>query len=356
MRLNRPRWAKSTSPWNKRSSSGAPKKQTISLADINTNARGWASTGGQHDQVLNVIGRVSLRDGLLLFVAVLCVERGAADRRAPLPALAIAMYRCLLATGLTAAWMAATSRRLRLGGVRAAVGPGLALAAHFATWIPSLRFTSVALSTVTISHSRCGRPPARFSGVKPGRLVWTGIAVSVVEVLLLTGFGELDADAWIGMGLALIAAVLAAIYVAFGERLRDHRPWSYTTPVYAVAAVSCCCCAWAWLSPLLGYAARDWLLIVAITVIAQIGGHSLMNAVVHRPRPPWSARRSCSRRPARISWRRSSGPVRGPVVGTRLDRHVDRAGVRDLRLTALNARTGVCEIGADSHLDIVEHD
>ena len=102
------------------------------------------------------------------------------------------------------------------------------------------------------------------------------------RVLLLTGFGELDADAWIGMGLALIAAVLAAIYVAFGERLRDHRPWFVHDvglrrgggfPAGAVPGPG---------RPLLGYAARDWLLIVAITVIAQIGGHSLMNAVVHR--------------------------------------------------------------------------
>jgi drug/metabolite transporter (DMT)-like permease len=233
-----------------------------------------------------MIGRVSLRDGLLLFVAVLCVSASAPLIAAcAAPALAIAMYRCLLATGLTAAWMAATSRRLRLpGGVRAAIGPGLALAAHFATWIPSLRFTSVALSTAMISTQPVWSALlARVSGVKPGRLVWTGIAVSVVGVLLLTGFGELDADAWIGMGLALIAAVLAAIYVAFGERLRATTDLgSYTTSVYAVAAVSLLLLCLGLAVPLLGYAARDWLLIVAITVIAQIGGHSLMNAVVHR--------------------------------------------------------------------------
>ncbi len=34
--------------------------------------------------------------------------------------------------------------------------------------------------------------------------------------------------------------------------------------------------------PLLGYAPRDWALILAITLVAQIGGHSAMNAVVHR--------------------------------------------------------------------------
>jgi len=233
-----------------------------------------------------VIGRVSARDGLLLFVAVLCVSASAPLIAAcAAPALAIAMYRCLLATGLTTAWMAATSRRIRLpGGARAAAWPGVALAAHFATWIPSLRFTSVALSTAMISTQPVWSALlARMSGVKPARAIWAGIALSLVGVLLITGFGELDADSWIGMGLALTAAVLAAVYVAFGERLRENTDLgSYTTSVYGVAALALLVVCVAAGVPLFGYAARDWWLILAITVIAQIGGHSVMNAVVHR--------------------------------------------------------------------------
>lgn len=222
----------------------------------------------------------------MLLIAVVCVSASAPLIAAcAAPALAIAMYRCLLATGLTALWMAATSRQLRLpGGVTAAVWPGMALAAHFATWIPSLRFTSVALSTAMISTQPVWSAMlSRFTGVRPARVVWVGIAVSVFGVLLLTGFGTLDSDDWIGMLLALFAALLAAVYVAFGERLRATTDLgSYTTSVYGAAAIFLLVLCVGLSTPLFGYAARDWALIVAITVIAQIGGHSIMNAVVHR--------------------------------------------------------------------------
>ena len=196
------------------------------------------------------------------------------------------MYRCLLACALTFGWMLLTSRRVTLpAGAKAALGPGVALAAHFGTWIPSLRLTTVALSTAMISTQPVWTALlARIAGVRPARAVWWGIAVSVAGVLLLTGFGgSVSGSSWIGMGLALVAAFLAAVYVAFGERLRQSTDLgSYTTVVYGVAGVSLLLVALVGGVALGGYAPRDWLLIVAITLVAQIGGHSAMNAVVHR--------------------------------------------------------------------------
>lgn len=200
------------------------------------------------------------------------------------PALAIAMYRCLLATVLTLIWMLATSRRPQATGWQAA-WPGLALAAHFATWIPSLRLTTVALSTAMISTQPIWTALiARLTGSRPARLVWWGIAVSVIGVLLLTGLGgPRDAASWTGVALALVAAVLAAMYVAFGERMRAHVDvGSYTVAVYAAAAAALLLACLIWRIPLSGYSARDWWLIVVITLVAQIGGHSVVNAVVHR--------------------------------------------------------------------------
>ncbi|MCB0901726.1 MAG: EamA family transporter, partial [Actinobacteria bacterium] len=75
----------------------------------------------------------------MLAVAVICVSASAPLIAAcAAPSLAIAMYRCLLACALTFGWMLLTSRRVTLpDGARAALGPGVALAAHFGTWIPS---------------------------------------------------------------------------------------------------------------------------------------------------------------------------------------------------------------------------
>ncbi len=223
------------------------------------------------------------RDAVLLGVAIACVSASAPLIAAcAAPALAIAMYRCALGAGLTALWMVGSRRRIHIaGGLRRALLPGLALAAHFAAWIPSLRLTTVALSTAMISTQPAWSALlARITG----RTVWAGIGIAVAGVLVLTGFGgHLDARSLLGMALALLGAVLAAVYVAFGERVRASTDTgSYTSVVYACAAgalLGVCVLAGV---PLVGYSGRDWVLIAAITLVAQIGGHSAMNAVVHR--------------------------------------------------------------------------
>jgi drug/metabolite transporter (DMT)-like permease len=226
---------------------------------------------------------VSGRDATLLVVAVACVSASAPLIAAcAAPALAIAMYRCALGATLTAAWMVVARRRIHVpGGVPRAMLPGLALAAHFAAWIPSLRLTTVALSTAMISTQPVWS--ALLARVT-GRRVWAGIGISIAGVLVLTGLGgNLDGRDLAGMALALLGAMLAAAYVAFGERLRATTDvGSYTTVVYAAAAallLAVCVLAGV---PLVGYTARDWVLIALITLVAQIGGHSAMNAVVHR--------------------------------------------------------------------------
>ncbi|MEI2786729.1 MAG: DMT family transporter [Candidatus Nanopelagicales bacterium] len=223
------------------------------------------------------------RDAVLLVVAVLCVSASAPLIAAcTAPALAIAMYRCALGAAVTAAAMVVMGRPIRVtGGWSRAALPGVALAAHFAAWIPSLRLTTVALSTAMISTQPVWS--ALLSRVT-GRLVWMGIGVSLVGVLILTGFGDpLDARNLLGMALALLGAVLAAVYVAYGERLRATTDvGSYTSVVYGAAAAALLLVCLVVRVPLTGYSARDWGLILAITLVAQIGGHSAMNAVVHR--------------------------------------------------------------------------
>lgn len=194
------------------------------------------------------------------------------------------MYRCLLATLLTAGWVVVRSRTVPRVS-RVALAPGVALAAHFATWIPSLRLTTVALSTAMISTQPVWSALlARLAGVRPARIVWVGIAVSFTGVLILTGFaGGIDAASAAGIALALVASVLGAIYVSLGEKVRASTDvTTYTIGVYACAGVMLLAACLIFSVPLTGYSAQDWWLILAITVVAQLGGHSVVNAVVHR--------------------------------------------------------------------------
>src|SRR5881398_222810 len=70
------------------------------------------------------------------------------------PALAIAFWRNAMAAGVLVPW-ALVSRRDELHALRGhtgglAVGAGVLLALHFGTWVPSLRYTSVASATALV--------------------------------------------------------------------------------------------------------------------------------------------------------------------------------------------------------------
>lgn len=200
------------------------------------------------------------------------------------PALAIAFWRCFLGAAITAplawfrkaeVWRALTKRDL-LGASLA----GLFLGLHFAAWIPSLRYTSIAASTAIVATQVVWAALiAHAMGVKAPGKEWFGIAISLIGVIMLTGIDvSLNRTALIGDLLALLGAMLAAAYMTVGQRVRKNIPTSvYTTIVYSAAAAVLMIFVLVSKSPLIGYAARDWILILALTLIAQLLGHTLMN-------------------------------------------------------------------------------
>ena len=132
-------------------------------------------------------------DLLLLGVAVVAIATSAPLIAAcTAPALAIAFWRCLLGSGATAVWVgirhraevaALTRRQWRL-----TVLSGLLLGAHFATWVPSLRLTTVASSTALVATQPVWAALiAARRGVVIPRIAWVGIAVALAGVLVLTG-------------------------------------------------------------------------------------------------------------------------------------------------------------------------
>jgi len=203
------------------------------------------------------------------------------------PALAIAFWRTFLgaiATAPFALWRRGGElRSLNARQWRYCATGGVLLAAHFATWIPSLRFTSVASSTALVATQPVWAALfARARGVRYPPAVWWGIAIALLGILVLTGVDlAMDPRSLIGNALALVGAVLAAAYVTVGERARqDVSTLSYTLIAYAAAAVTMlvvCIPAGVQMS---GYSGRDWLLLLALTLLAQLLGHSLINATL----------------------------------------------------------------------------
>jgi drug/metabolite transporter (DMT)-like permease len=200
------------------------------------------------------------------------------------PALAMSLWRtglgALAAGGVAAVGHRSNLRHLaRREWVRCGFA-GVMLAGHFAAWTSSLKMTSVASATALVSLQVAWVVVlARLSGRTIDRRVWAGLALSLSGVLVVSGVdGTVSARAVGGDLLALAGGMFGAVYISVGGRVREHT----TTAVYTVVCYAACAltlavaCAAAHVR-VTGFDARSWVLIIAVTVSAQLLGHSVFN-------------------------------------------------------------------------------
>jgi drug/metabolite transporter (DMT)-like permease len=232
-------------------------------------------------------------DVLLVAVAVTAVATsGPLMAATAAPALAIAFWRNALGAGLIVP-VALVRARDELRGLQRrervlALVAGVFLAAHFATWVPSLTYTSVASATALVSTQPVWVALlARAQGVHVSRGVWGGIAVAMAGAVLLTGADvQVSGRALAGDLLAIAGGVFAAGYITAGAAVRRSvSTTTYTALCYSTAALLLLLVCLVGRQPLTGYAAADWLRLVAITLGAQLLGHSLFNVVLRSMSP-----------------------------------------------------------------------
>jgi drug/metabolite transporter (DMT)-like permease len=230
-------------------------------------------------------------DVALMAVGVLAVSTsGPLIAATAAPALAIAFWRTAFGAVATAPLAVSRARLAELARLsarqRALVGvAGLLLAAHFAAWVPSLDFTSVASSTALV----CLQPVwaalmARARGEQvPGR-AWAGMAAALTGVVLLTGVDfSVSPRALAGDLLALVGGVFAAAYTTVGADVRRSvSTTTYTLGCYATCAGALLGACLIGRQQLVGYDAETWLKLLALTAGAQLLGHTLFNRVVGR--------------------------------------------------------------------------
>jgi drug/metabolite transporter (DMT)-like permease len=226
----------------------------------------------------------------LLAVAVLGIGASAPLITAiAAPALAIALWRNVfgVAALLPWAWVRVrgdlvavwTDRRLR----RVVLLSGVALAVHFATWVPAVTLTTVAAATSLAAVQPVWNALlARAAGVAVGARVWTGIVLAMLGALLLTGL-DLGGDprALLGNVLALVGGMAAAVYVALGANARAQvSTTAYAASCYAVTGVVLLLVCLVAGVPVVGFDASTWALLLVLTVLAQLLGHTLLNRAV----------------------------------------------------------------------------
>ncbi len=221
-----------------------------------------------------------------LLVAVLCISFGAIFvRQAQAPPLAIAFYRLALACLLLLPFAAPRARtsfaRLTTRQALTLVGAGLALALHFATWIASLAYTSVAASVLLVNTTPLWS--AALVRLLLGERLSQGVLAALA--LALCGAGLIAWGDWSqgpeplrGDVLALIGAFSLSVYHVAGRGLREALPLNaYVLGVWGLAALALAAAATLSGTPLVGYSTPTWWALLALAVVPTLGGHGLVN-------------------------------------------------------------------------------
>lgn len=233
------------------------------------------------------------RDGVTLTLLLVATGVVAVSFSAPIaattaaPALAVAFWRNAFGSLAVVPWTALRRRdevrqllRNDRRVLRTAVLSGAALALHFGLWIPSLRMTSVTASTALVATTPLWTLAAdALAGRRPSRGVVLGVVCAFAGVVVITGFDAASSSrALLGDALALGGGAAAAAYTLLGSSVRRTTSTAtYTSVAYTVCALLLLPVSLMGRQPLVGYSARTWIELAALTLTAQLLGHSLLN-------------------------------------------------------------------------------
>jgi drug/metabolite transporter (DMT)-like permease len=241
-----------------------------------------------------------LRAYLVLGAGVLVVSTAAILIRyanaAGVSSLAIAAWRlsfaALFLAPLAAIRSGAELRRLPAAQWALALVSGVFLGLHFAAWIASLEYTSVASSVALVTTNPIWI--ALFSWVflreRLSRRLLAAIALALAGSAAIffaddSGAAANAARPMLGNTLAIAGSLAVCGYLLIGRKLRAHVSLlPYISVVYGSAAVCLMAAAAAAGSALAGYSAPAWALLAALALGPQLLGHTAVNyALKHLP-------------------------------------------------------------------------
>jgi drug/metabolite transporter (DMT)-like permease len=158
---------------------------------------------------------------------------------------------------------------------------GIFLSLHFAFWIASLKYTSVASSVVLVSTHPIfvGIGSWLFLRERLGLYLVLGILLSVLGSGLISyGDTALSENALMGDGLALLGAMTASGYFLVGKRMRKNQDLlSYIFPVYSTAGLVLIILSIIFQKSFTGYSSSTYLYLFLLALIPQLIGHTTFN-------------------------------------------------------------------------------
>jgi drug/metabolite transporter (DMT)-like permease len=232
-----------------------------------------------------------------LAIGIAAVSSGSIFARfaqADAPSLAVAAFRLSFATILLLpiAWL---RHRREIHGLKKRdwgwlMASGIFLAVHFATWITSLEYTSVASSVALVSTS-----PLWVALI--ARIAWrepmtpslmSGLVLALCGSLLICvaeGRTAISSRPFLGNALALTGALAVSGYWMIGRRMRCRLSLvPYITLVYGSAALLLLITALLFRQPLTGFTPSTYGWFFLLALFPQLVGHSSFNwSLAHLP-------------------------------------------------------------------------
>jgi drug/metabolite transporter (DMT)-like permease len=229
---------------------------------------------------------------VVLGIGLLAISFGAILARLAqghgLPSLTIATLRLGLAALIItpiALWQSGhVLRALSLRQALLTCGAGFFLALHFATWITSLEYTSVASSTALVTTNLLWVGIASFFlfGEKPGAVMALGIVISLSGSLLIfwsdSQSSVAGSDPLLGNFLAIVGSWCFSAYLLIGRRLRANLPLpAYVWLAYGSASLFLLFACQLSGTPLTGYSGAAYLIALGMALGPQLLGHTSYN-------------------------------------------------------------------------------
>lgn len=168
-----------------------------------------------------------------------------------------------------------------------AIAAGICLAIHFATWITSLAFTSIAASTVLVTTNPIwvGFFSWWWFKEKLSKRAILGIAIAflggmVIAIADSSGISGKNYDNPIlGDALALFGAVMSSLYIIFGSQAQQQglNIGNYIAIAYSTAAIFLLPLPFLYQTSYFGYSYQVYIYILLMAIVSQLIGHTSFN-------------------------------------------------------------------------------
>jgi drug/metabolite transporter (DMT)-like permease len=180
-------------------------------------------------------------------------------------------------------------RKIDKKTLRICIISGVSLALHFATWISSLRYTSVTSSTVLVNTHPIFIVLGSYLFLKDksSKKALLSIGISLTgSIIISTGDSSLGGNVLFGDILAILGAFFVAGYMLIGRVARQKLSvTSYTFIVYLSSTVTLFILTISTKTPLYPYPPEEWLRFLALAFFCTILGHSIFSWALEYVKP-----------------------------------------------------------------------